>query len=415
MLTLRNGMRLIVAARDWNRVLALNLFIEGGSAEDPQGLEGLANLAQNLLLKGTSLRSAEQIAREIESVGGQIDVSTSVDFAEAYTVTVVEDLPLALDLLADVVLRPTFLPEEIEKERALALSQIRRRQDDPFAFTYEEFLKALYEGHPYGHPVEGEEPSVKAIAAQDIGAFHARRCHPQRMVLAACGNVEPKALAQAVELAFAEFPAGQPSSRLQAYKRVRPKFESIELRKDCKQAFIIAGFPAVPYSHEDYPALRVANAILGEGMSARLFRRLRDERSLAYDVGSALVPRLYSGHLILWIGASPQMAETARLGLLAEARSLAQGLTNEEFDRAKQYLIGRHLIARQSNQAKAHYLGLCEVSGVGFGFDDRLPDLLRRVSKEQALSAFDRYVRASPISVALLPKGAVASSRLQGF
>ncbi|MCX7013426.1 MAG: pitrilysin family protein, partial [Candidatus Sumerlaeota bacterium] len=323
MQTLANGMRLIVAPRDWNRVLALDLIILGGSADDPPGRGGLANLTQNLLIKGTALRSADRIAEEIEAVGGQIHVSTSEDYGEVYTETVVEDLPLALDLLADVTLHPVFPADEVEKERALALSRIRRVEDDPFEYTYREFIKTLYRGHPYGHPVIGEAPSVQAITRDDIVAFHARRCRPEQFILAACGAVNAEALASAVDRAFAGFEPSAVPSRIQARKTALPQFANLTLRKECQQAFILTGFPAVSYGSSEYPVLRVANAALGEGMSARLFKRLRDERSLAYDVGSAVVPRLLGGHMILWIGTSPKTADAARLGLLGETRALA--------------------------------------------------------------------------------------------
>ncbi len=407
MRTLKNGMRLIVAPRSYNRILALNLFVAGGSAEDPIGKEGLANLTQNLLLKGAGGRSAEQIALAIESVGGQIDVSVAEDYAEINTVTTVADLDVALSLLADVALKPAFPPEEVEKERELVLSSIRRREDDQFGYTYREFLKALYEGHPYGHTPEGDEAPVKALSREDIVQFHQRLFEPSRMLLVACGDVEADALAKAVEKRFQAFPAQGSNIRVQATKQAQPRFRHITLAKDCRQAFIVIGYPAVGYGDPDYPALRVANAILGEGMSGRLFVRLRDRQSLAYAVGSALAARRMAGHLLMYLGTSPETEERARLGLLKEARDFArEGISSDELERAKEYVVGKHLIARQANQEKAHYLGVCEMLGVGFAFDDRLPDLIRAVTSQQAMQAMDRYTAAG-IAVTLMPEGAI--------
>jgi predicted Zn-dependent peptidase len=403
MQTLKNGMHLIVAPRDYNQVLAVHLFIEGGSAQDPAGKAGLINLMQRVSLKGTASRSAEQIAEAIESVGGRISVSTSADYTEAYTVTTVGDLSIALDLLADITLRPSFPEEEIEKERALVLSELARREDDQFDYTYDEFIKALYAGHPYGHSVEGDPESVGAIGRDAIVKCHLQRCLPKRMALSVCGNVGADKLARAVEKAFQGFPEPDARGVLHVSKSIRPHFKDIVLAKDCSQAFVIAGYPGVPYGHDDYPALRVANAMLGEGMSARLFRRLRDDQSLAYSVGSALVSRRLDGHLLMWIGTSPLMAGRAKAGLLEEARELAKGATREEYQRAQNYVIGKHLIARQSNSAKARNLGVCAIMGVGIDYDERLPGLIKNVPKDYALNALDKYL-TSPVSVTLMPK-----------
>ncbi len=403
MRTLSNGMKIVIAPRDYNQVLAIHLFVEGGSAQDPDGKDGLTNLMQRVSLKGTASRSAEEIAEEIESAGGKINVTTSADYTEAYTVTTADDLSLALELLADITLHPSFAEEEIEKERAQVLSQISRREDDQFDYTYDEFIKALYAGHPYGHSVEGDPESVAGITREDILKCHRQRCQPNRMVLSVCGNVSVEQVGKAVEESFKDFPAPAARAAFHVRKTIRRQFKDIRIEKDCAQAFIIAGFPAVPYGHADYPALRVANAMLGEGMSSRLFRRLRDDQSLAYSVGSAVVARRLDGHIVMWIGTNPIMATRAKAGLLKEARELVEGASREEYQRAQNYVVGKHLIARQSNSAKARNLGICVIMGVGIDYDERLPGLIKNVPKDHALNALKKYL-TSPVSVTLAPK-----------
>lgn len=403
MLVLPNGMRVVAAPRSYNKVLSLNLFIEGGAAEDPVGQEGLANLTQRLLIKGAAKMDAEDIAETIESVGGRISASTAADYCELFTVTTAEDLDLALDLLADAMLRPTFPDGEIERERELVISGIRRRRDSQFGYTYLEFLREMYAGHPYGHPIDGEELTVRTLSRDTIAQFHARRCRPERLILAACGDIDPKALAVKAAERFKDFPQSPRLPRMTVNKSMRPQFIQRELRKDCKQAFVVTGFPAVPLSHPDYAPLRLAHAMLGEGMSARLFRRLRDERSLAYEVGSRVDARALSGHLALWIGTSPGSAEEARLSLLSEARNLARDGTPAEFERARNYVLGKMLIARQSNYAKANSLGAFEAMGVGFQFEEKLVQAIEAVDRRQALATLQRYL-TTPVSVVLLPE-----------
>lgn len=306
MTLLPNGMRLVAAPRSYNKVLSLNLFIEGGSAEDPPAKEGLTNLTQRLLLKGAAGKDAEELAETIESVGGHIGVATTNDYSEVSTVCTVEELDTALELLADVVLRPSFPDDEVERERQLVLSGIKRREDNPSGFTYLRFLREMYEGHPYAHPVEGEDLPVRTISREEIAAFHAQRLRPERMILAACGDVKTEDLAVKVQEAFEKIPTAMTAPRFIIGRQIKPHFVMQTLHKDVRQAFVVTGFPAIPLSDPDYPALRIAHAMLGEGMSSRLFRRLRDEQSMAYDVGSRVEARKVAGHLALWIGTSPR-------------------------------------------------------------------------------------------------------------
>lgn len=400
---LPNGLRLIVSPREYNKVLALNLFFEGGSAEDPIGKEGLANLTQRLLIKGADGKNAEEVAETIESVGGRIGVSTGSDLCEVYTISTVEDLDVALDLLADVALRPSFPNKEIERERELVLSGIRRRRDSQFGYTYAEFLRELYTNHPYGHLPDGEEVPLRTISRDQIVAYHNQRLRPERMVLSVCGDVEPDALAEKVERAFGRMPAAQPMTKFIVSREIKPRFAMKILKKECKQAFVVTGFPAIPIAHPDYPALRLAHAMLGEGMSARLFRRLRDEQSLAYDVGSRVEAKRMAGHLALWIGTSPENAEDARLQLLSEARYLTTEASDEESERARNYVLGKMLIGRQSNFAKSHSVGAHEAMGVGFMYEDALIQAIKQVTKSEALATLEKYL-TSPISVTLLPE-----------
>jgi len=401
---LPNRMRVIVTSRSHNKVLALNLFFNGGSGEDPEGKQGLANLTQRLLIKGAAGKNAEQIAETIESVGGRIGVSTSEDYCELFTVTTADELDVALGLLADVALHPTFPPAEIDRERQLVLSGIARRADSQFAYTYAEFLRQMYGNHPYGHPPDGEELPVRSISRQDILEYQAYRCQPEKLVLSVCGDVNADELVKKVQGLFQQFPAVPSEPRFIVAHALQPHFAKITLRKDCRQAFVIAGFPALPISDPAYPALRVANAMLGEGMSARLFRRLRDNQSLAYTVGSSVDARKLGGHMALWIGTNPVNAETARLALLDEAQHLVADATEDELQRAKQYITGKHLIARQSNHAKAHSAGVYEVLGMGYQFDDSFVGRIEAVTRPQAISALANIIKV-PVSVTLLPEG----------
>ncbi len=400
---LNNGMLVIFKPVTTNNILAMNCFISIGSLYENSRENGITNFVQEVILKGTQNRSAVEIARDMEAIGGLLGTDAAYDFAEVSTVTTADDLDTALDVMSDVLLHPTFPPEEVEKERQIILAHINLQEDNKFSYTYKNFKAVLYEGHPYAHPVEGTPKTVKAITRDALQEFHKRYWVPSNMILTVVGNVDEQELLGKLNAALGK-KATLPPGKVMTAKKYKQRYKSKNLKKKVEQGFIIVGYVTAPVNSSDYPALKVASAVLGEGMSSRLFLRLRDAQGLAYNVGCAMPTRRRHSHIFAWIGTNPDTIDTARDGLIKEFELLTKEVvTDDELDRAKNYLIGKFLIDHQTNLRQAWYLGWYQLMGVGYDFDKRYPELIRQVTKQDVLRVAKTYL-TKPTVVVLRPR-----------
>jgi zinc protease len=400
---LSNGMLVIFKRVTTNNILAMDCLINIGSLYEDSDDNGITNFVQEVILKGTKHRSAVQIAREMESIGGLLGTNAAEDFAEVSTVTTTEDLDTALDIMSDVLLHPTFPPEEVEKERQLILAHINLQEDDKFAYTYKKFRETLYEGHTYANPVEGTPKTVTVLTRDALQEFHRRYWVPANMTLTVVGNFDEEELLGRLNVAFGKKPTSSPTKVISS-KTFLPRYKSKILKKKVEQSFIILGYLTVSVDSPDYPALKVASAILGEGMSSRLFQRLREAQGLAYNVGCAMPTRLRHSHIFAWIGTNPDTTDAAREGLIKQFELLAsEPVTDEELNRAKNYLIGKFLIDHQTNLRQAWYLGWFQLLGVGYDFDKRYPELIRQVTKDDVLRVARTYFTKPTVAVLTPP------------
>ncbi|MCX8037272.1 MAG: insulinase family protein [Candidatus Sumerlaeia bacterium] len=401
---LPNGIRLIVKRNPSNRILAMQCYFRAGSYYERTEESGITNLLCETMLKGTKNRTALEIAETMEAIGGEIDASASEDFVVVSTISTVEDLDTALDVLRDVIVNPTFPPDELEKEREAVLAAIRQQEDHSFSFAYKQFRALLYEGHPYALPVIGTTETVRAITRRQIVELHRGQFAADNMLAVVVGDVHPDTIARKMARAFADMPLHH-EEKIHVSKQFRPRYRTRTFTKEVEQAFIILGFITDRARSEDYVPLKVACAVLGTGasVSARLFVRLRDRLGLAYAVGCQMRGAWDKSHFYAYIGTSPETVETARDKLLEEIRLLAvEPVPPAELERAKNHLIGQFRIAHQRNSAQAEFLGIYEMLGLEARFDEVYCDLIKQVTAEQVQAVAAKYFTA-PTLVILRP------------
>lgn len=407
---LPNGARLIVKPNRSNRILAIQCFFNVGTFAEREEENGITNLVCHSILKGTQKRSALKIAETMEAIGGEVDASASEDYVTVSTISTVDDLGVALDVLSDVILHPTFPPDEVEKERQVILAAIRQEEDNSFRYTYKNFREVLYEGHSYALPVMGKPQSLQALTHPQLVDFHRRHFTASNMLAVVVGDVDPDRIARHMARAFADMPPGRGEFML-ASKTFRPRPRTKTLTKELAQAFIVLGYVTDRARSEDYAPLKVASAVLGAGLSSRLFVRLRDRRGLAYAVGSAMPTLRDKSHFFAYIGTKPQSTQEALDGLLEVIRGLAtEPIPDEELERAKKQLIGQFRINHQRNGNQAFYLGLYEMVGLGAQYDERYPDLIKAVTAADVKRVAGQYFRR-PVVAILKPPGVAAETR----
>lgn len=383
------GMDVLLLARPGSGLAAASAIVRRASADEADDERGVASFTTAMLMRGTARRSSEQMAFDLESIGALAGEEDGMDTCSLSVRAAAEQAPHALEILFESLREPAFDAAEHEIHRQEVLAQLRMIEDDKFGFTYRNYLKTMFAGHGYGHPSEGEVADVQAITPEACRRWHEEAIRPESILFIAAGDFEPAAWSAMLEGFVQDWPGGAPARpRLQVPPHANAPAQRTLTRPDLQQGFVVGGFRTPAAAHPDYPALRLASAALGEGFSGRLFTILRDQKSLAYALGSALHSYRLGGHQILYIGTKPETIEEARAGLLEEAGVIRQNLLREEeLSRAREYVIGKYLMGHQSLGQRVGGLGWWEDNSGDAALDAQWPARLRQVTAAQVLEA----------------------------
>lgn len=394
---LDNGMTLIIKENHANRIVAAKLILKSGAWAESRENLGVRNFVQQMLLKGTAERSAEEIAFELDSKGVSLSTGIADDYLEVTMVSTSEFFEDGMGILADVVMNPSFPEKEIEAERRRIQQSIRAQEDDQFTVTRLLFLKELYGEHPYGNSPLGTEESIGSIDRDALLRFHAAHFSPNNAVVAIVGDIEDDRAKAAVEEKFRGF-----------RKRELPKKPSFEnpekagnasLAKEREQSFIIIGYDAASVSSDDYPALKVLSSVLGGGTSSRLYVNLRGERGLAYVVGAFYPTRVDDSYVAAYIGTDPVNEAEAKKLMMNEFEDFKNKVVpDDELNLAKRSLIGDFELDHESNERQAFYLAWYEAIGLGYGYDAIYPSEIEQVSAEDVQRAAQKYIDAPVVA-----------------
>jgi zinc protease len=405
---LANGLRLLVKENHRLPFVEFRaVFIGGVLVENPE-TSGITQLMGKLLLKGTKSRTAEEIARQIESIGGSIDSYGGNNSFGVNAEVLRNDFDTGLTLLADVLLNPTFPAAVLEREREVQLASIRAQRDHLLQSASKAMRRALFGEIGYGLDALGSELSVQKLRVEHLKQFYTQYAVPDNCVLAIYGDVEPAKVKSSVEQALAAWrprsgPGSkksiQPGSALNAVKRVSDT-------RDKKQAVIIVGYRGTSLDNPDRYPLELLQEACSD-LGSRLFMRVREKLGLAYYVGAQNFLGLAPGYFAFYAGTMPEKAELVEKELLSEAELLrAEGLTEEEIKRAKAKVIGQKKIARQDLGGFAMLTALDELYGLGYGYSDSEDARYEAVTLEQVKTVAHRYLKPDALVIATVKPGA---------
>jgi predicted Zn-dependent peptidase len=400
LVTLPNGLKLILREDASAETVALQAFVGTGARAEPPELAGIAELTSRLLLRGTTTRSEEEIFTEIENLGAQLSQDVLADMAHVTLVAPTETLQRALPIYLDVLLNPAFAPDEVERAKTDFIREIRAQADQNFSVIYNNFQSALYGAHPYGRIPTPE--SVSRITRDDVVQFYRKYYVPNNMTIVAVGAFDRALLEALVRAKLQELPKGAEELPLkpQPISLALTENKRVAATKRSNLSWLILGYPAPPVSSPDYPAMKLLNAILGGGMSSRLFSELRDKRGLAYSTGSFYPSRAEDSHLVTYIIALPENAETAQQGILEIIKDIQEnGVPEDELERAKSYVIGNYRIDHETAERRAWYLGWYETLGVGYQMDAQYPELIQAVTSDDIKRVAQKYLQNYVLSV----------------
>jgi predicted Zn-dependent peptidase len=405
---LPGGLRVVTEHVAGARSASVGLWVDVGSRDEPgfdPASRGAAHFLEHLLFKGTRRRSARQIAEEIDAVGGDLNAFTSKEHTCFYAHVLDADMPLAVDVVCDVVLEGRMAAEDVEVERDVVLSEIAGRDDDPEDLLADDFDHLLLGDHPLGGPVVGSEESVSEMTRDVIARFHDAHYVPSRSVLAVAGNVTHAAVLDAVLAGFGDRLGGGDAWARPA-AAVAPSLppDRLALREDdTEQAHLMLGMPSVRRGDPRWAAQLVLSTVLGGGTSSRLFQEVRERRGLAYSVYSSTTGYSDLGVLSVYVGCAPERLGTAAGVLRTQLTDLAHGgVTDAELVRARGQLRGEYVLGLEDTSSRMSWLGRRELEGREASLD--LADSLARieaVSREDvATLAADLF--ATPVTAAVV-------------
>lgn len=376
---LRNGIAVVSESMPHLRSAAVAVWLKRGSRHEPARHAGISHFIEHMVFKGTETRSAKDIAMAIDSIGGAFDAFTTKEHVAFYFRVMDKHLPVALDLVADIVLHPLFKPEHMEKERQVIEEEIRMSEDDPGDVVHEMLSKAMFGAHPLGRPIAGDMKTLRSVTPPVLTKFFRDSYVPPHMLISVAGNIRHGAVADRLETLFAGLKK-TPASRNGASKP--PRFyagRTVSKRKPAlEQTHFLLGAQGLPARHANrYPFL-LMNTILGEGMSSRLFQKIREEAGLVYSVYSYLHSYTDAGYFALYAGTAPKNMKRTLAMALAEIRAIARdGVTKDELRRAKEHIKGILMLSSESPSQRMSRLALGEIL---WGRQEPLASVIRKVN-----------------------------------
>lgn len=354
--TLPNGLRVLCEQLPHLRSVSMGVWVKAGSILEREHENGLSHLIEHMAFKGTGRRSAKQIAQEMDAVGGYLNAATSKLCTCYYAKVIDENLPLAADILSDIVRFPAIDPKELDKERNVVLEEISMTDDSPEDVAYDLIASAMFGRQPLGQTILGPRELISGYSREDILAFRARHYSPMNTCVAIAGNFDLNQVKDLMAQRFGDWTGG--AGEIFPVNAVNQRPQTLTADKDTEQAHICLGYRGKPLGDADAYPMAVFNSILGGGMSSRLFQRIREESAMAYSVYSAPSAYPHCGDFTIYAAVSPRNVKTVLAQIDEEtSRLVCDGATQEEFNMAKAQLKGGFILGQESAYNRMNSMG----------------------------------------------------------
>jgi predicted Zn-dependent peptidase len=404
---LPNGLMVVTERMPHVRSVSVGIWVGTGSRGEAAQHNGIAHFIEHMLFKGTERRTAEEIAQSIDSAGGMLDAFTAKEMTSFNAKVLDEQLPVAFEVLSDLVLRPRFDAADIVKEKQVVLEEIKMDEDNPENLIHELFTQNFWRGHPLGRPILGIPDTVSQFSRDALFEFYRSWYAPNNLVITAAGNLEHTRLLDLVAREFGSKPRAEaaaagtpPSTQGGIQQRNKPELE---------QVHIVLGVPSYPLAHERRYAATLLNVILGGGMSSRLFQNIREQQGLAYAIFSELSPYTDSGILSVYAGTSSESAAQLIRSVVKEFRGIAsEPVSESELRRAKDHLKGSMMLSLESTSARMSNLARQAMYFDRFLSLDEMLASIEGVTREEIFTIANDFFRPGQLF-------ATALGNLNGF
>jgi predicted Zn-dependent peptidase len=400
---LPNGLLVLTESMPHVRSVSMGAWIGSGSRDEAPEVNGVSHFVEHMVFKGTTTRSAQQIAREVDTIGGNLDAFTGKEMVCFNIKVLDENVAPALDVLSDLVLHPTFTPEELAREQGVILEEIKMDEDNPDYLVHEIFTQNFWKGDALGRPILGTEKTVSSFNQQIVFDFYNSRFTPRNMVFSAAGNLEHDAFVAQVERQFGSLAADGAGPVTGPEAPTATPHITLKRKKSLEQVQFCLGVPAPPVNDPRRYGVYLLNTMLGGGMSSRLFQTIREDQGLAYSIYSEMNPFRDTGSLCVYAGTSVDKTEKVLRLTLEEFRRLKQETVSEaELKRAKDQLKSNMVIGLESSGSRMSNLARQQMYfGRFFGIDEIIEEI-EAVSSADIQELAQRLFQPEAIALTLL-------------
>jgi predicted Zn-dependent peptidase len=398
---LPNGLIVLTEKMEHLRSVAMGIWVKSGSRYEAAEINGISHFVEHMLFKGTKSRSAQHIAREMDAIGGNLDAFTGKETICFSVKALSNHVPIALDVLSDLVLNPTFANTDIERERGVILEEIKIDEDNPDVLVHEIFTQNFWKDQPLGKPILGTTKTVSGLQQSTIFDYHSDRFRAGNMVFSAAGNLEHDQFVNAVAEKFSTLAPGTTEMAFQSAQVSAPII--LRNKRSLEQVQICLGVPSPKITDENRYATLILNTVLGGGMSSRLFQTIREERGMAYSIYSDLSPYSDTGSLCVYAGTSADKTLEMLDLVMAEFAALKETpLTAEELHRAKEQVKGNILLGLESSGSRMSNLARQEMYFHHFFSVEDVLDRLDAVTADEVQAMAQKLFVSERIAVTLL-------------
>ncbi|HXF12536.1 MAG TPA: pitrilysin family protein [Terriglobales bacterium] len=398
---LPNGLTVITEEMKHIRSVSIGIWLKTGSRDEDLPWNGISHFIEHMVFKGTQHRTAEEIARQVDSIGGNMDAFTAKECISFSIKVLNEHVPIALDVLSDLVLNPVFDSQDISRERGVILEEIKMDEDNPDYLVHEIFTQNFWKDHPLGRPILGTRDTVKKFDRTPVFDFYSQRFSPGNMIITAAGYLNH---AQFVEVVAKHFANMKPMTNgfHSSAPKIVPKI-ILRNKKSLEQVQICVGVPSYPITHERRHTSYILNTLLGGGMSSRLFQNIRERQGLAYAIYSDLNPYRDTGCMSIYAGTSRASAGKVVESIVSEFRKLKTDMvTPDELRRSKDQLKGSLMLSLESSNARMSNLARQEMYFDHFYGLDELIAKIEAVTAEELQELANQFFETDNIAVTVL-------------
>lgn len=398
---LSNGLSVVTEQHPASHAVCAGIWVCTGTRDEERRLRGISHFLEHLVFKGTKKRSAYELAKSMEAVGGDLNAYTSREHTCFHATSLKENLRLNLDVLCDLVTNARFAPRDFEREKSVVIQEIAMTADNPEEYVYDAFFEQCYHDHGLGWPILGTHSSLSSMKRNDVVQYYKKHYTPKNMVVSVAGNIDHKKVCDLIQERLGK--KGEPFRR---EKSSTPAFRSFAkvLPRDSEQAHIVVGLPASSFKSRSRFEAFIVNALLGGGMTSRLYQNVREKRGLAYSVYSQLMTFVDAGMMTIYAGTDQKQARATLELIFREVHQLRRKkrVTAREVDLYKTQVRGSILLGSDDIENRMTSLGVNEMVFGDYRSVDQVIADIEKVSVQSVKDYIEQYVDESKLSILVL-------------